>query len=729
MTAATFSQSLQIDPAPFVRRDAKGLARLELAVRGMRCAGCMSKVENGIRQLPGVEEARVNLSSAKLNVRWREGSTSAERIVARVNELGFEAFPYDPSAILKQDDDEGRFLLTCLAVAAFGASNVMFLSICVWAGFDGEMGHATRSLFHWISGVIAIPTALYAGRPFFRSAAASLSRGSANMDVPITLGIVLALALSVYEAFKGGDYAYFDAAVSLPFLLLIGRYLDHLLRRTARGAALDLAAMQTVTSTRIGTDGVSHVVAAGDIAPGDRLLIAAGERVPVDSVVESGESEADVSLVTGESAPVRVKAGDVLQSGTLNLNGVLTLKATKRVQDSLVADLARLFEAGQQNRGRYVRIADRAAQLYVPTVHGAALLVFFGGMLAGLGVETALTNAVTLLIITCPCALGLAVPAVQIVATSRLFKSGILVKSGDALERLAEADVAVFDKTGTLTHGRPVLTNGDGVSRDVLERAAQMARASKHPLSRALASAAGPGTVLSDVREIPGDGLECQTAEGMLRLGRAAFAGDGSSAQAEGSVLWYSEPGHAPVAFHFSDSVRADAAASVKALKSMGLKVEMLTGDLDKPAATAARTLSIDTWTACSDPAQKTQHLERLQKQGHHVLMVGDGLNDAAALSLAHVSISPGTAVQACQTAADMILQGESLGPIVEAVDVARRARSLVFQNFAFSAIYNVLAVPLAALGMVTPLIAAVAMSGSSLIVMLNALRLARRSA
>jgi len=728
MTAATFSQSLHVDPAPFVRRDAKGLARLELAVRGMRCAGCMSKIENGIRQLPGVEEARVNLSSAKLNVRWREGATSAERIVARVNELGFEAFPYDPSAILKQDDEEGRFLLTCLAVAAFGSSNVMFLSICVWAGFDGEMGHATRSLFHWVSGVIAIPTALYAGRPFFRSAAASLSRGSANMDVPITLGILLALALSVYEAIKGGDHAYFDAAVSLPFLLLIGRYLDHLLRRTARGAALDLAAMQTVTSTRIGADGVSHVVAAGDIAPGDRLLITAGERVPVDSVVESGESEADVSLVTGESAPVRVKAGDVLQSGTLNLNGVLTLKATKRVQDSLVADLARLFEAGQQNRGRYVRIADRAAQLYVPTVHGAALLVFLGGMVAGLGVETALTNAVTLLIITCPCALGLAVPAVQIVATSRLFRSGILVKSGDALERLAEADVAVFDKTGTLTHGRPVLTNGDSVSRDVLERAAQMARASKHPLSRALASAAGPGTVLADVREIPGDGLECQNAEGTLRLGRAAFAGDGSSAQAEGSVLWYSEPGHAPIALHFSDSVRADAAASVKALKAMGLKVEMLTGDLDKPAAAAAATLSIETWTACSDPAQKTQHLERLQKQGHHVLMIGDGLNDAAALSLAHVSISPGTAVQASQSAADMILQGESLSPIVEAVDVARRARSLVFQNFAFSAIYNVLAVPLAALGMVTPLIAAVAMSGSSLIVMLNALRLARRS-
>lgn len=727
MTAATFSQALHIDPAPFVRRDAKGVARLELAVRGMRCAGCMSKVENGIRQLDGVEDARVNLSSAKLNVRWREGSTTAERIVARVNELGFEAFPYDPSAILKQDDEEGRFLLTCLAVAAFGASNVMFLSICVWAGFDGEMGDATRSLFHWVSGVIAIPTALYAGRPFFRSAAASLSRGSANMDVPITLGILLALALSVYEALKGGHHAYFDAAVSLPFLLLIGRYLDHLLRRTARGAALDLAAMQTVTSTRLGADGVSQTVAAGDISPGDRLLMAAGERVPVDSVVESGQGDVDLSLVTGESAPVPVKAGDVLQAGTLNLNGVLTLAASKRVQDSLVADLARLFEAGQQNRGRYVRIADRAARLYVPTVHGAALLVFLGGMVAGLSAETALTNAVTLLIITCPCALGLAVPAVQIVATSRLFKSGILVKSGDALERLAEADVAVFDKTGTLTHGRPVLTNERAVPREVLLRAAQLARASRHPLSRALATAAGPGTVLGDVREVTGEGVEGQGPEGMVRLGRASFAGGGESSGNDGSVLWYQEPGRPPVDFHFSDSVRGDAASSLEHLKAMGLRVEMLTGDREQPAAAAAKALSIETWTACSDPAQKTQRLEQLKKQGHHVLMIGDGLNDAAALSMAHVSISPGTAVQASQTAADMILQGEALHPIVEAVDVARRARALVFQNFAFSAAYNVLAVPLAALGLVTPLIAAMAMSGSSLVVMLNALRLARR--
>lgn len=727
MTAATFSQALLVDPAPFVRRDEKGLARLELAVRGMRCAGCMARIESGLRQMPGVEDARVNLSSAKLNVRWREGGVSAEQIVAKVNALGFEAFPYDPSAILSHDDAEGRFLLKCLAIAAFGASNVMFLSICVWAGVTEEMGEATRTLFHWLSAVIAIPTALYAGRPFFRSALASLARGRANMDVPITLGILLALGLSMHAAMSGGRHAYFDAAVSLPFLLLIGRYLDHLLRRKARGAALDLAAMQTVTATRIGPDGRTERVAAGDVVPGDRLLLAVGERVAVDCVVEAGQGEADVSLVTGESAPVAIEVGDALRAGTLNLNGVLTLRAQRRVQDSLVADLARLFEAGQQNRGRYVRIADRAAQLYVPTVHGAALAVFIGGMIWGIGAEAALTNAVTLLIITCPCALGLAVPAVQIVATSRLFKAGILVKSGDALERLAEADMAVFDKTGTLTHGRPVLQNGTTIDAETLERAAQLARASRHPLSRALAAAAGPGTVAEGVTEVAGQGLEAATDDGVIRLGRATFAGADGADDGEGSTLWFSRPGCKPVALVFRDTLRADARDSVAALRGLGLGVEMLSGDRAQPAAAVAQSLSIDRWQAAVDPEHKTAHLEELARHGHHTLMVGDGLNDAAALSLAHVSISPGTAVQATQNAADLILQGDGLRPIVEAVEVARQARRLVLQNFAFSALYNICAVPLAAMGMVTPLIAAVAMSGSSLVVMLNALRLARR--
>lgn len=727
MTAATFTQRLQIDPAPFVRRDGGGVSKIDLAVKGMRCAGCIAKIERTVGAMPGVEEARVNLSTAKLAVRWRDPRTSAADIVAQVNALGFEAFPYDPQALLRQNDEEGRFLLRCLAVAGFAASNVMFLSICIWAGIDGEMGAGTRSLFHWLSGLIAVPAALYAGRPFLRSAAQSLSRGQANMDVPISLGILLALGLSISEALQGGQYAYFDAAVSLPFLLLIGRYLDQLLRSKARSAALELAAMQTVTAMRIGVDGVAAVVAAGEIAPGDRLLLAAGDRMPVDGVVEAGESSIDVSLVTGESLPVPATAGDVVRAGSLLLGQPLTIKATARVQDSLVADLARLLEAGQQNRGRYVRLADRAAALYVPLVHGAALAVFAGGWIAGIGVHAALTNAVTLLIITCPCALGLAVPAVQIVATSRLFRSGVLVKSGDALERLAEADTVVFDKTGTLTLGRPVLSNAKTVGAGDLAVAAGLARASRHPLARALADAAGPGAVVPDVRETVGQGLNAVVDGVPIRLGSAAWVGVADASVNAGLELWLKKGAAEPVRLMFVDRLRRDAKEAVAALAGRGLAVEMLSGDREAPAAEMARDAGISVWRALTDPKQKIERVNRLLDEGHRAIMVGDGLNDAAALAHAHVSISPATAAEASQAAADVVLQGDTLMPIAEAIDVARDARRLVLQNFAFAVLYNVFAVPLAAFGQVTPLIAAVAMSASSLLVMLNALRLAGR--
>ena len=470
MTVATFSQVLDIDPAPFVRRDGKGEARLELAVKGMRCANCIAKIEKGLIAMPGIESARVNLSTSKLSVRWRDGRANAQAIVRRVAELGFESFPYDPDAMLSHEEEEGRFLLRCLAVAGFAASNVMLLSITIWAG--GEMGDATRSMFLWVSALIAVPSSLYASRPFFRSAFTSLRAGRANMDVPITLAILLALGLSMYETAVGGRAAYFDAAVTLPFLLLTGRYLDVLLRRKARGAARDLAAMQTVTATRIGVDGHTQSVAPRDIAVGDRLLIATGERTSVDGIVEAGSGDVDASLATGESAPVAVSVGDTLHAGSMVLGAPLTVRCTARVEDSLVAEVARLLEAGQQSRGRYVRLADRAASLYVPLVHGAALTVFIGGMLLGEELRMALTSAIALLIITCPCALGLAVPAVQIVATSRLYRHGLLVKSGDALERLAEADTVLFDKTGTLTTGRTELLNAQNLPNGILEQAA-----------------------------------------------------------------------------------------------------------------------------------------------------------------------------------------------------------------------------------------------------------------
>jgi len=714
------------DPAPFVRRDGKGGARLEIAVRGARCANCIAKIESGLKTLDGVTDARLNLSTGKLAVAWRDGKLPPQAIVKRVIDLGYEARPYDPEAVLRNEDEEGRFLLRCMAVAGFAAANVMLLSVSVWAG-AGDMGEGTRTLFHWISGLIAIPAALYAGRPFYRSALKSLSARHPNMDVPISLAILLALALSVYQTAIHGENAYFDAAVALPFLLLIGRFLDSRLRLRARSAARDLVAMQAVVAMRLDTDGHAHAVMAREIAVGDRLQLATGERAPVDGTIEDFDTEADVSLVTGESAPVPVKRGSVLRAGSIVTGRAIVLRATARVEDSLVAELARILEAGQQSRSRYVRLADRAASVYVPAVHGLAASVLVGWLASGASLSVALTNAIALLIVTCPCALGLAVPAVQIVATGRLFRRGILVKSGDALERLAEIDTAIFDKTGTLTVGRPALKYEDGIDPGTLAAAGRLARASRHPLARALVSAAGIGPVADGGHEAPGLGVEAVVDGVVQRLGRADWVGaehgDGAT-----SELWFRAGAASPARFSFDDPLRIDAGSALAAISARGIAVEMLSGDREPAAERIAREAGVDAWRAGADPKEKIARVETLAAGGHRALMVGDGLNDAAALALAHVSISPGTAVDATQATADMVLQGDALTPIVDAIDVSRQARRRVLENFAFAAVYNAIAVPLAAAGLVTPLIAALAMASSSLIVTLNALRIRARS-
>jgi Cu2+-exporting ATPase len=367
-----------------------------------------------------------------------------------------------------------------------------------------------------------------------------------------------------------------------------------------------------------------------------------------------------------------------------------------------------------------VRLADRAARAYVPLVFCLSFLVFAGWMMAGAPLSQAVTNAITVLIITCPCALGLAVPAVQIVATGRLFRRGVFVKSGDALERLAEIDTAVFDKTGTLTRGMPVLQNARALPHCVLMRAARIARASHHPLARAIALAAGPGAVASGVREISGAGLEWGEGDSLERLGSAAWCG----AAGNEFQLWYRRGSEPPVGFQLQDQVRPESAALIAALRARDIEVEMLSGDNTAIARAVAVEVGIHAWQAEVTPQRKAARMQALRDQKRRVLMVGDGINDAAAMALAHVSIAPGTATEISQRAADMVLRGDVLTPITDAYDVARKARRLVLQNFALAAAYNLTAIPMAALGFVNPLIAAATMAGSSILVTLNALRL-----
>jgi Cu2+-exporting ATPase len=695
------------------------LRQSDLSVPGIHCGGCIQKIERALDGLPAVERARVNLSTRRVTIHWR-GQTPPP-FIAALEAIGYSAHVHDTG--LPQKDPVFGELIRALAVAGFASGNIMMLSVGIWSGADP----ATRDAFHWLSALIAVPAVLYAGRIFFRSAWVALRHGQTNMDVPISVGVLLAVGLSLYETMHHGPHAYFDAATSLLFALLGGRTLDHVMRERARSAVKGLSRLAARGALVAQPDGAHHYLPIDEIEPGMTILIAAGERVPVDARVANGRSELDCSLVSGESLPQPVEAGALLQAGTLNLTGPLTVTAVAAAKDSFLAEMKRMMEAAEAGRSAYRRIADRAARLYAPAVHLAALLTFVGWMIAAGDAHRAVTIAIAVLIITCPCALGLAVPMVQIVAARRLFEQGIMVKDGGALERLAEADHVVLDKTGTLTRGTPRLVERDARGdRQALAIAAALAARSRHPYAMALAEAGrtgqGPLVVAQDVREHPGAGLEGRVEDRVYRLGRADWALAGGLAALADSDVVLAEGGRPVGVFHFEDELRRDARETVAALAADHLPVEILSGDREKNVQRLASALGIP-HVARVSPAGKIARIESIAASGRKVLMVGDGLNDAPALVAAHVSMAPARAVDVGRNAADFVFLRESLLAVPQALDIARQACRLSRQNLLLAVGYNLIAVPVAVAGEVTPLLAAIAMSLSSIIVVANALR------
>ncbi len=722
------------DPTAFVKSERNGCASLHLMVENLSCAACISKIERAVLALAGVLSARVNMSTRRLVVEWRGGAELGLRIVETVTGLGYPVAPYNPEMLKDQDDKGRRQLLSAMAVAGFAAANVMLLSVAVWAGAFSGMDEVTRALFHWVSALIALPAVAYAGQPFFRSALAALKARRVNMDVPISLAVLLAAGMSLYQTIEGGEHAYFDASVSLLFFLLIGRYLDLRARSQARSTAEHLMTLNAHAAVVLDAQGKERSVPADQLEPGMTLLVAAGQRIAADGVVVEGRTEIDASLLNGETLPVRAGIGDAVYAGTLNVGSPLKVEISAVSGDTVLGEIVRLVEAAEQGRAKYVRIAERAARIYVPIVHAIAALTFVGWLVfTSSGWEPAVMAAIAVLIITCPCALALAVPVVQVVATGALLRRGIIVKAADGLERLAECDHIVFDKTGTLTKGRVEMLPSQEVSNDQLAMAAALARYSRHPLSQALLRAAGDHVLpqVKDVHEQPGQGLS-GTVDGVpLKLGRRDWLfPDHEVATTQDPYLetWMLKGDEAPVRFVFSDQLREDAAETVTKLKELGMAVELLSGDRETPTGTVARDLGISIWRANIGPAGKVARLKELAAQGHRVLMVGDGLNDAPALASGHASLSPTSAADVSQTAADLLFQGDQLAPVLVAIRMARQADRIVRQNFGLAIGYNICAVPLAVAGLATPLVAAIAMSSSSLLVTLNALRLKVRS-
>ncbi|ASY60825.1 cation-translocating P-type ATPase [Sinorhizobium sp. CCBAU 05631] len=700
-----------------------GLRQTDLSVPGVHCGACIATLETALRARPEVERARVNLSSRRVSIVWQEevdGKRSDPReLVRAIGERGYEAHLFTPG------EEEGDALLTQLiravAVSGFAAANIMLLSVSVWSGADA----ATRDLFHWISAMIAGPTLIYAGRFFYQSAWNALRHGRTNMDVPIALAVTLSYGMSLYETIGHGEHAWFDASVTLLFFLLIGRTLDHMMRGRARSAIGGLARLSPRGATVLNADGTREYRATNEIEPGERLMIASGERIPVDARVVSGTSDLDRSVVNGESAPISVRAGDAVEAGTLNLTGPLVLEATASARNSFLAEIMGLMEAAEGGRARHRRIADRAARYYSPVVHLLALLTFIGWMIIEGDVHHAMLTAVAVLIITCPCALGLAVPVVQVVAAGRLYHGGVMLKDGSAMERLSEIDTVLLDKTGTLTVGRPRLVNAAEISPDALAMAAALAVHSRHPIATAIQDAAARASPLeAEIREIPGAGIEAKTAGGVYRLGSRNFATGGPGSGSEQSEAVLSLDRRELACFRFEDRLRPATASAIDQIGEMGLVVGILSGDRKPVVQALAEQLEIKDWKAELSPRDKVQVCADASDSGGRALMVGDGINDAPALRAAHVSMAPATAADVGRQAADFVFMHQPLTAVPFAIETSRRAGRLIRQNFALAIAYNLIAVPIAILGYATPLVAAVAMSTSSLIVVANALRL-----
>jgi P-type Cu2+ transporter len=710
-----------LDLSLYARPVGEGRLGMDFAIEGIACGGCIGRIENAVKKLTGVTEARLNFTNRRLHVAWTDGAVTPAQILQVLEHSGYHGHPFLPLRAEQQAAAETRRLTKCLAVAGFAGMNIMLLSVSVWSGNVTDITPETRDFFHWASAVIALPAAAYAGRPFFASAWRALRGRALNMDVPISLGVILALGMSLVETAHHAEHAYFDSAIMLLFFLLVGRTLDHAMRRKTRAFAGNLLALKADTAHRfVGAELVSIPVAA--LKAGDRVLVKPGERVPVDARVLNGASEIDESIITGETKRRKASVGSTVYAGSVNYSGALTIKVTAANGASLLDEIDKLLQKASSAKSRAVRLSDRASRVYAPVVHLTAALTLLGWLVAGASVHDAVVTAIAVLIITCPCALALAIPAVQVVASGALFRAKVLLNAGDAIERLAEADTIVFDKTGTLTLPEPRISNANALDANILEKAARLALSSRHPLAVALSREAVTRTPIVGAIEEAGRGVRAIIDGVEARLGSSDFCGTAAAETSNGSLIFFRH-GNRFAVMEVAQALRPDAIDIVNSLRDLGFELHILSGDQAGAVEPVARVLGIERWQAGLKPAEKIACIERLKASGRRIMMVGDGLNDAPSLAAAHVSLSPISAADITQAQADAVFLGAHLKPVRDAVLIARRARTLMSQNLWLAVAYNAIAVPIAIAGAVTPLIAALAMSGSSMLVTLNALR------
>ncbi len=734
----------------YVRALGDSLVEADLIVNGIRCAGCVQTIEHGLKR-SGAREAQVNFGNQRASVVWDERETRLSDLLQALHRLGYEAHPYDPETQERVNRISRRWALTRLGVAGFGAGNSMLYAVGLYAGYFYGIDAGLQRAFQAATGLIALPVLFFSGWPFLKGAWGALRNLRLNMDFLISLGLVTAFAYSCVAllAFPGRE-TYFDSVVMGVFVLLIGRSLETLARVHSGNVTEGLLGLQVRWATRL-ENGSERLVPIQDVRAGDRLVVKMSEAFPADGVVVEGETEVDESAITGEARRREVRPGDSVVGGTINTGVVVVMESRRVGADTVLAKIARLVDVAQQRKAPVQRLADRVAGHFAWAILTLALgaLAFWLFWAPWTPPQPAWVIAITVLIIACPCGLGLATPMAVLAAGSLAAQRGILIKGGEALEQAAHVTDVVLDKTGTLTSGGLSVTGAwdtGTLPREAwLALAASLERRVAHPIATALvaewdlrqggaAASRTPAGPASEVRMLPGRGA-AGTVEGRrVLVGNArllAEHGMALPAWQEGvrpapaeTVVYVAIDGRVAGVLTLTDPLRADAAEAIAGLKALGLRIHLYSGDTPAAVDAVARRLGIEDARGWMLPDEKLEALAELQAGGAIVAMVGDGINDAPALTRADVGIAIGSGSDLALEAGQVILMRPRLIGVLETLTLSRQAFAVIRQNLALSVIYNVCAVPLAVFGTVIPLLAAVSMSASSLLVVLNALRL-----
>lgn len=735
-------QELSLYDQPAVQQEfvsatsSDGTREVSLVIEGITCAACVWLLEHHLSNQPGIEKASVNLTNHRARLIWRPEQQPLSAVLGEIFRVGYQAHPYHPNTEEQLLELERKRATRRLGVAGLGMMQVMMMAVALYGGDIQGIEGRYVSFIRWASLLIATPVILYAARPFFTAALRDIKTRHLSMDVPVSIAIGGAYIASVWATITDSGEVYFDSVTMFTFFLLVGRFLEMQARHRTGRAGNAMLNLLPASAIRI-VDGAEQLIPASQLAIGDQVLVKPGHTIPADGRIIKGSSSVDESALTGEYLPIHKDEGDTLIGGTINVENPLVFQVTQIGADTQLSAIVRLLERAHEDKPQVARVADRVASYFVAAVLLTAVTVATGWWF--IKPEDAFWITLSVLVVTCPCALSLATPTALTAATGTLRQNGMLITRGHVLESFATATHIVFDKTGTLTQGNlslqeTTLLNGESVQA-ALEIASALERHSEHPIARAFHSVYTDMNA-DQLKATLGQGIEGTITGTRFRIGKPEYAFEicpaalSAPAYPERSGQWLllcSE--HAPVAwFRLNDQLRPEAQRSIRALQTLGLRCEMLTGDSSSAVQEVAETLGITDVVSGVSPAEKLAHIRSLQEQGAQVIMVGDGINDIPVLAGAQTSVAMGSATDLAKTNADAVLIATDLSRLIDAILLARKTRSIIRQNLGWSLTYNLLALPLAALGFIAPYMAALGMSASSLVVVGNALRLSKLS-